>query len=83
LTDSLKLPGFNPRTYQVRNWFQNLLTKCNLYRYTAVGEARAVAARAGDAATRQRDALDAVTAMLSEAGLALFTTLFCSQNTFN
>jgi hypothetical protein len=26
--------GFNPRTYQVKNRFQTLRTKCNLHRYT-------------------------------------------------
>jgi hypothetical protein len=32
LTHSLKAPGFNPETYEVRNWFQNLLLNAT---YTA------------------------------------------------
>ena len=34
ITHSLKAPGFNPRTYGVKTWFQSLLSKCNLHRYT-------------------------------------------------
>jgi hypothetical protein len=35
LTHSLKAPGFNPCTYHVRNWwFQHLLSKFDLHRYT-------------------------------------------------
>jgi hypothetical protein len=30
----LKAPGFNPLTYEVKNRFQTLLSKFNLYRYT-------------------------------------------------
>jgi hypothetical protein len=34
---SLKPPGFNPRTYKVKNWFQQAFAfACNLYRYSAV-----------------------------------------------
>jgi hypothetical protein len=38
LTHSLKPPGFNPRAYEVKNWFQNLLLffKRNLYSYNSV-----------------------------------------------
>jgi hypothetical protein len=32
---TLKPPGFNHCTYQVRNWFQDLPSKSNLYRYTS------------------------------------------------
>ena len=35
LTHSLKAPGFNPCAYRVRNWFQSLLFKRNVYRYSA------------------------------------------------
>jgi hypothetical protein len=31
----LKAPGFNPRAYEVKTWFQNSVFKFNLYRYTA------------------------------------------------
>jgi hypothetical protein len=33
LTHSLKTPGFNPCTCQVRNRLQAFAFKCNLYRY--------------------------------------------------
>jgi acetoin utilization deacetylase AcuC-like enzyme len=33
LTHSLKPPGFNRWTHQVRNWFQAFAFKSNLYRY--------------------------------------------------
>jgi hypothetical protein len=35
LTQSLKAPGFNPCTYQVKNGFKPSLSKCNLYRYSS------------------------------------------------
>jgi hypothetical protein len=38
LTHSLKAPGFNPRAYKVRNRFQAFTFKCNLHRYTEVGD---------------------------------------------
>jgi hypothetical protein len=38
LTHSLKAPGFNPWTYEVKTWFQSLLFQMhNLFRYVVVG----------------------------------------------
>jgi hypothetical protein len=34
LTLSLKAPGFNHWTYQMRNWFQAFAFKCNLFCYS-------------------------------------------------
>jgi hypothetical protein len=34
LTQSLKAPGFNPRSYQVKPRFQAFAFKSNLFRYT-------------------------------------------------
>jgi hypothetical protein len=34
--NGLKAPGFNPRTYEVKIWFQSLLSKFNLCRYSEV-----------------------------------------------
>jgi hypothetical protein len=30
----VKVPGFNPSGYEVKHWFQSLLSKFNLYRCT-------------------------------------------------
>jgi hypothetical protein len=38
LTLSLKAPGFNPRTYEVISWFQNVPFKFNLRHYTAAAD---------------------------------------------
>ena len=37
-THSLKVPGFNPGTYDVISWFQAFAFKCNLHRYTLAAE---------------------------------------------
>jgi hypothetical protein len=56
-THSLKPPGFNPFTYQVRNMPKIFAFKFNLYRYTAGDGARAHAGCQG-AAVNQSNAVD-------------------------
>ena len=51
LTHSLKLPGFNLRTYEVRNWFQTLLFQMGLLVYRYIEEA----AKAAKASARQAE----------------------------
>jgi hypothetical protein len=74
LTHSLKATGFNPRTYQGRHCFQNLLSKCNLlHRYSAAaGQAAAAAAAAVDRSWRWSAVNTAFACALTAVG-AVFT----------
>jgi hypothetical protein len=90
LTHSLKAPGFNPRSYEVKTRFQAFaFHKCNVYRYAqetvsseifqtnwTEGCAQEVLLR--EAGVEFADLKASLQTLV--AGLALFTTLFCSQH---